>query len=82
MLTVNVHDAKTHLSRLLADIEKGETVTIARAGVPVATLSPVHQGGSDARVARRFGALKGHVQVPEDFDTMGSEEIRSMFEGA
>lgn len=75
MATVNIHDAKTHLSRLLARVEAGETVVIARAGTPVAALGPV-----DAPVAaRRLGFLAGAFRVPRDFDRMGREEIAALF---
>lgn len=77
MATVNIHDAKTHLSRLLARVEAGETVVIARAGTPVAALGPV-----DAPVAaRRLGFLAGAFRVPRDFDRMGREEIAALFGG-
>jgi len=77
MTTVNIHDAKTHLSRLLARVEAGETVVIARAGTPVAALGPV-----DAPVAaRRLGFLAGAFRVPRDFDRMGREEIAALFGG-
>lgn len=75
MATVNIHDAKTHLSRLLARVEAGETVVISRAGTPVAALGPV-----DAPVAaRRLGFLAGAFRVPRDFDRMGREEIAALF---
>jgi prevent-host-death family protein len=75
MDTVNIHDAKTHLSRLLARVEAGETVVIARAGTPVATLGPV-----DAPAAgRRLGFLAGAFRIPHDFDRLGREEIATLF---
>lgn len=55
MPTVNIHDAKTHLSQLLTRVENGETVTIARAGKPIADLVP------HARVDIAFGALAGRI---------------------
>ncbi|MCY4627969.1 MAG: type II toxin-antitoxin system Phd/YefM family antitoxin [Acidobacteria bacterium] len=62
MATVNVHEAKTHLSRLLAQVEAGEEVVIARNGAPVARLVPCKGPGK-----RQFGALKGRLTVPESF---------------
>lgn len=62
MTTVNVQEAKTHLSRLLADVEGGTEVTIARAGRPVARLVPVH-----APARRRFGVMS--FTVPDDVDS-------------
>lgn len=63
MKTVNVHEAKTHLSRLLGDVELGEEITIARSGVPVARLVPV--GRPRKRV---LGQDRGKVWIAEDFD--------------
>lgn len=69
MVDVNVQEAKTHLSRLLARVEAGEAVTIARAGVPVARLVPVEE---PAR--RRFGQMR--FDVPDDFDApLPAEEL-------
>ena len=62
MTTVNVHEAKTHLSRLLAQVEAGKEVVIARNGAPVARLVPCQKQGR-----REFGALKGRVVVPDSF---------------
>lgn len=62
MKMVNVHDAKTQLSRLLEAVEAGEDVVIARAGKPVARLVPVQP---DARLP---GRLAGQVRVGDDFD--------------
>ena len=61
---VNVHEAKTHLSRLLARVEAGERITIARAGRPVAILSPAEDRPPD----RVPGYDKGKVIIHEDFD--------------
>lgn len=69
MATVNVHEAKTHLSALLARAEAGEEIVIARAGTPVARLVAEH-----VATARSFGHLD--LQVPDDFDApMPAEEI-------
>ena len=61
--TVNIHEAKTHLSRLIADVERGEDVTIARAGEPVARLVPA--GPPRKRV---LGTERGKVWISPDFD--------------
>ncbi|MCU0634781.1 MAG: type II toxin-antitoxin system prevent-host-death family antitoxin [Gemmatimonadaceae bacterium] len=75
MPTVNIHEAKTHLSRLLERVAAGETVIIARAGEPIAKVAPL-----DAPVApRRLGFLAGELRVPRDFDRMGGEEIAALF---
>ena len=62
MEAVNVHQAKTHLSRLLVKVEKGDEVVIARHGVPVARLVPFKPPGK-----RRYGAFKGQFKVPASF---------------
>ena len=62
MSTVNVHQAKTHLSRLLVRVEEGENVIIARNGKPVAKLVGYERPGK-----RRFGALKGQISIDDKF---------------
>ncbi len=76
MEQINVHEAKTHLSRLLERVAKGETVVIARGGKPVAKLSPWE---SAVQSPRRIGFMQGRLKVPADFDTMGQDEILDMF---
>ncbi len=76
MATVNVHQAKTHLSRLLERVSKGEEITIAKSGKPVARLV----GISKAR--RRPGRLKGKIRMTEDFDAALPEGIAGPFRGA
>ena len=63
MTTVTIHDAKTNLSKLLARVEAGEEIVIARGKTPIARLTPVRAPPA----ARRFGALKGIVSVGRDF---------------
>ena len=75
MTTVNIHEAKTHLSRLLDSVQAGETVVIAKAGQPIARL--VRYGTADS--PKRLGFLRGTVSVPDDFDTMGATEIAELF---
>ena len=65
METVNVHEAKTHLSRLLARVERGEEIVIARAGTPIAVLSRYVPAEQQPRVA---GIWKGQVRMSDDFD--------------
>jgi len=81
MKTVNVYEAKTNLSGLLAEVQNGETVTIAKAGKPVAVLTAVPVVASASEVAARFGFLSGAPKVPEDFDTMFAAEIAELFGG-
>ena len=61
--TVNVHDAKTHLSRLLVEVENGAEVTIARAGRPIARLVP-----AGPRAPRELGLERGQIWIAPDFD--------------
>jgi prevent-host-death family protein len=77
MRTVNIHEAKTHLSRLVDSAAKGEPFIIAKAGKPLVKVVPI-----DAPAApRRLGFMRGQFTVPEDFDTMYQEEIEKMFYG-
>jgi len=77
MRTVNIHEAKTHLSRLVDRAAKGEPFVIAKAGKPLVKVvsldAPV--GGE----VRRLGFMAGQISVPDDFDTMGAAEIEEMF---
>lgn len=61
--TVNVHEAKTHLSRLLAAVERGGEVTIARAGRPIARLVP-----AEPAPKRELGLERGRIWISDDFD--------------
>jgi len=73
MQTINIHEAKTHLSHLLDQVVKGETFVIARAGKPVAKVVPLL--APDATQVKRLGFMKSQMNVPDDFDQMGQEEI-------
>jgi prevent-host-death family protein len=77
MRTVNIHEAKTHLSRLLEDAVNGEPFIIAKAGKPLVTVSKV-DAAKPVR-ARRTGFLSGRFAVPDDFDRLGTEEIGRLF---
>ena len=79
MHTVNMHEAKTHLSRLVKAAAEGEPFVIARAGKPVVKVVAVD--APDSGSVRRLGFLAGQILVPDDFDRMGGEEIRVMFSG-
>ena len=74
---VNVHDAKTHFSKLLARVERGEEVVIARAGTPVARLVPVAE---PAGARRPLGIDDGKVWIADDFDAPLPQEIAAAFE--
>jgi prevent-host-death family protein len=77
MTTVNIHDAKTHFSRLVEQAGAGEEIIIAKAGKPVAQLV----GLARHHTPRRLGLMAGQFSVPEDFDTMGATEILAQFGG-
>lgn len=79
MESVNMHEAKTRLSQLVAKTEKGEGFIIAKSGRPVARVSPIE--APDSSQQKRLGFLRGQFQVPEDFDRMGEDEISAMFGG-
>ncbi|MYA17472.1 MAG: type II toxin-antitoxin system prevent-host-death family antitoxin [Gammaproteobacteria bacterium] len=77
MRTVNMHEAKTHLSRLVRDAAAGEPFVIARAGKPLVKVIAV--AAPDAGRSSRVGFLAGQIAVPDDFDRMGESEIEGMF---
>jgi prevent-host-death family protein len=79
MQTVNIHEAKTHLSRLVEQAVKGEPFVIAKAGKPLVKVMPL-----DTPVAgqvRRLGFMAGQIAVPDDVDRMGNAEIERLFGG-
>ena len=78
MRTVNVHHAKTHLSRLLREVAAGEPFIIARAGKPVAR---VVAADSPPSPKSRIGFIKGEMAIPDDFDGIAAEEIEKLFHG-
>lgn len=77
METVNIHQAKTHLSRLIDRVASGGGFIIARAGKPVAKVVPLST--PDAGKAKRLGFMAGQLRVPADFDRMGEKEIEALF---
>jgi prevent-host-death family protein len=77
MLTVNIHEAKTHLSRLLERAAKGEPFIIAKAGRPLVKVVPLDTPA--ASETRRLGFLAGNIDVPDDFNRMGETEIERLF---
>lgn len=79
MRTVNIHEAKTHLSRLIEAAMKGESFIIAKAGRPMVRVSPITAPKETQK--RRLGFLAGQIRVPEDFDRMGQDEVISLFDG-
>lgn len=79
MQTVNIHEAKTQLSRLIEQAVNGDSFIIAKAGKPLVQVTRL-----DAPAAgqiRRLGFMSGQIEVPDDFDRMGSAEIELLFGG-
>lgn len=79
MNVVNIHEAKTHLSRLIEKAAKGEPFIIAKAGRPMVKVVPVE--AEEVATRSFFGSMAGEFSVPDDFNTMGAEEIERMFYG-
>ena len=77
MQTVNIHDAKTHLSRLVDQAAKGEPFVIAKAGKPMVKVMALESPAPGD--AHRFGFMAGAISVPDDFDRMGEAEIDRLF---
>ena len=78
MRRINIHEAKTHLSRLVDEAARGEAFVIAKAGKPMARVVGLEE--PEGRKSRRLGFLEGEIEVPDDFDRMGDQEIGSLFE--
>ena len=76
MLTINIHEAKTHLSRFIEKAAADEEIIIAKAGKPIAKLVPLHSLPSP----RSLGMFKGQLNVPEDFDAALPEDVAALFE--
>jgi prevent-host-death family protein len=79
MQTINIHDAKTHLSRLVEQAVQGESFVIAKAGKPLVKVSALDSPSSNQM--QRLGFLTGQIAVPDDFDRMGGVEIEALFDG-
>jgi antitoxin (DNA-binding transcriptional repressor) of toxin-antitoxin stability system len=76
MMIVNIHEAKTQLSKLIEQAVKGEPFVIAKAGKPLVKVEALDAPKSP----RRIGFLKGEISVPKDFDRMGKIEIAALFD--
>ncbi|MDD5365794.1 MAG: type II toxin-antitoxin system prevent-host-death family antitoxin [Gallionellaceae bacterium] len=79
MQTVNIHEAKTHLSRLVDQAAKGEPFVIAKAGKPLVKVIALN--APEAGQQKRLGFMVGQLSVPDDFDRMGDEEVEQLFGG-
>lgn len=78
MQTVNIHEAKTQLSRLIDMAVKGEPFIIAKAGKPLVKVARIE---AEDQASQRFDFLAGKISVPDDFNTMCSDEIEKLFYG-
>ena len=79
MQTINIHKAKTQLSRLIDQAVKGDSFIIAKAGKPLAKVTRLD--APSAEHVKRLGFMEGQIAIPDDFDRMGSEEIKLLFGG-
>lgn len=79
METINIHKAKTHLSRLVEEAAKGKPFIIAKAGRPMVKVVPLDL--EEGKCMERIGFMAGEISIPEDFDSLASSEILSLFEG-
>jgi prevent-host-death family protein len=77
MKKVNIHQAKTHLSKLVDEASRGEPFIIAKAGKPVVKVMAL-KSPSGSQI-RRLGFMAGQITVPDDFDRMNSHEIEQLF---
>ena len=77
MQIVNIHEAKTHLSRLVEQAVEGEPFIIAKAGKPLVKVTRLD--APSAHQAKRLGFLAGQIAVPDDFDRIGSAAIETLF---
>lgn len=77
MQTVNIHEAKTHLLKLIEAVAEGEDIVIAKAGKPLVRMVPFAQ----PKPKRRLGGLKGQIHIAEDFDAPLPDDLMAAFEG-
>lgn len=74
---INIHEAKTHLSRIVDEVAAGSEVIIAKAGKPMARLAPI----AAPPQSKTFGILKGRIRIPDDFNAPLDESVIADFEG-
>jgi len=80
MQTINIHEAKTHLSRLIAQAQRGEPFVIAKSGKPLVLVSAI--ATEHDRAKARLGFLRGKMRIPDDFDRMGADQVDELFAGS
>ena len=79
MTTINIHEAKTHLSRLVDQAARGEPFVIAKAGKPLVKVTALDT--PTGKKKQRLGFMAGQIKIPRDFDRMGRTEIEQLFGG-
>lgn len=79
MQTINIHEAKTHLSRLVEEAARGNAFIIAKAGKPMVKVSPLAEEQNSG--AKRLGFMLGEITIPDDFDSMQTVLLTKLFEG-
>jgi len=79
MKTINIHHAKTHLSKLVEAASKGKPFVITKAGKPIVNVTALN--APTGSQIRRLGFMRGQLSVPDDFDSMGRAEIEQIFGG-
>ena len=79
MKTINIHEAKTQLSKLVEEAAKGDSFVIAKAGKPMVRV--IALGAPVGKEVKRLGFMAGQINVPDDFDEMGRDEIERIFSG-
>jgi prevent-host-death family protein len=77
MQTVNIHEAKTHLSRLVEQAAHGESFIIAKSGKPLVKVMALNATGVNEQ--KRLGFMTGQIGAPDDFNSMGNSDIEHMF---
>lgn len=79
MQTVNIHEAKTHLSKLVDQASAGEAFIIAKAGKPLVKVIPLRKPAADQ--AKQIGFFAGQLRAPKDLDELGRRQIEQLFDG-
>ena len=79
MLTINIHEAKTQLSRLVDEAAKGNVFIIAKAGKPMVKVSPLSE--EELKGSEKLGFMTSEISVPDDFDSLEETIVRRLFEG-
>ena len=79
MQTINIHEAKTQLSRLVEEAAQGNAFIIAKAGKPMVKVLPL--SAEELKGVEKLGFMAGEILAPDDFDSLGAQEIMRLFEG-